>query len=136
MAQTRKERGSAFFKQGRYEEALECYLEARQHGDEADSRGVPAQIALYCNESFACLKLQRHGQACRAALNACDLDVTRAKSLFRLASALLESGLARAASEVASVGIALSRYASVHVRCIDMCMSYAFKVRFGLELYL
>jgi tetratricopeptide (TPR) repeat protein len=111
MSKTRKEAGSAFFKEGKYEQALECYRDALRFGGEADSSSPADRIALRCNESLACLKLGRHHEACEAALQACELDVTRVKSLFRLASALLDSGLARSSAEVADVGIGLARCA-------------------------
>lgn len=109
--QTRKEQGSEFFKRGDYGKALDCYRDALQRSVERDASDVAARILLHCNCSLACLKLDLREEACKEALTACELDVTRAKSLFRLASACLAHGLARPAADVAAAAIELCRCA-------------------------
>ena len=79
-----KEKGNEFFKQGKWEEAVECYTKGLQH----DSLNA----VIFANRAMALLKLQKYG----AAVSDCDcsieLDDTYTKAYLRRATAHLKLG--------------------------------------------
>ncbi|XP_073694480.1 RNA polymerase II-associated protein 3 [Garra rufa] len=86
-----KDRGNAYFKEGKYEAAVECY----SRGMEADGTNA----LLPANRAMAYLKLQRYSEAeqdCSAALA---LDATYAKAFARRATARAALGKIREAKE-------------------------------------
>ncbi|KAA0720853.1 RNA polymerase II-associated protein 3 [Triplophysa tibetana] len=86
-----KDRGNAYFKEGKYEAAVECYT----NGIEADNTNA----LLPANRAMAYLKLHRFDEAeqdCGAALA---LDVTYSKALARRATARAALGRMREAIE-------------------------------------
>ncbi|KAI2665650.1 RNA polymerase II-associated protein 3 [Labeo rohita] len=86
-----KDRGNAYFKEGKYEAAVECY----SRGMEADGTNA----LLPANRAMAYLKLQRYSEAeqdCSAALV---LDATYVKAFARRATARAALGKIREAKE-------------------------------------
>ncbi|KAL0196568.1 hypothetical protein M9458_010140, partial [Cirrhinus mrigala] len=86
-----KDRGNAYFKEGKYEAAVECY----SRGMEADGTNA----LLPANRAMAYLKLQRYSEAeqdCSAALL---LDATYVKAFARRATARAALGRIREAKE-------------------------------------
>ncbi|XP_019947949.2 RNA polymerase II-associated protein 3 [Paralichthys olivaceus] len=74
-----KDRGNAYFKEGKYEAAIECYSQ----GMEADSMNV----LLPANRAMACLKLERYKEAEEDCTKAIYLDSTYSKAFARRATA-------------------------------------------------
>ncbi|XP_058628276.1 RNA polymerase II-associated protein 3 isoform X3 [Onychostoma macrolepis] len=90
-AVVQKDRGNAYFKEGKYEAAVECY----SRGMEADGTNA----LLPANRAMAYLKLHRFSEAeqdCSAALA---LDATYAKAFARRATARAALGRIREAKE-------------------------------------
>ncbi|XP_078595298.1 RNA polymerase II-associated protein 3-like isoform X1 [Branchiostoma floridae x Branchiostoma japonicum] len=77
-----KDRGNAFFKEGKYEEAMSCYTT----GMDAD----PKNAVLPANRAMALLKLNRYEDAVRDCTLAIDLDPTYTKAYHRRATARME----------------------------------------------
>ncbi|XP_019634974.1 PREDICTED: RNA polymerase II-associated protein 3-like [Branchiostoma belcheri] len=77
-----KDRGNAFFKEGKYDEAMSCYTT----GMDAD----PQNAVLPANRAMALLKLNRYEDAIRDCTLAIDLDPTYTKAYHRRATARME----------------------------------------------
>ncbi|KAL3048080.1 hypothetical protein OYC64_006789 [Pagothenia borchgrevinki] len=78
-ATVQKDRGNAYFKEGKYEAAVECY----SRGMEADSLNV----LLPANRAMAFLKLERYKEAEEDCTKALSLDRTYTKAFARRATA-------------------------------------------------
>ncbi|KAG7269656.1 hypothetical protein CRUP_019045 [Coryphaenoides rupestris] len=90
-AVVQKDRGNAYFKEGKYEAAVDCYTA----GMEADATNA----LLPANRAMAYLKLERYEEAeqdCGAALS---LDSTYSKALARRGTARLALGRLREAQQ-------------------------------------
>ncbi|XP_051974318.1 RNA polymerase II-associated protein 3 [Xyrauchen texanus] len=86
-----KDRGNAYFKEGKYEAAVECYTEGMKADD--------TNALLPANRAMAYLKLHRYSEAeqdCRTALA---LDDTYSKAFARRATARAALGKIREARE-------------------------------------
>lgn len=79
-----KDRGNAYFKEGKYEAAVECYT----RGMEADSLNV----LLPANRAMAFLKLEKHKEAEEDCTKAISLDSTYSKAFARRATARVALG--------------------------------------------
>uniref|UniRef100_A0AAV2IX03 RNA polymerase II-associated protein 3 n=1 Tax=Knipowitschia caucasica TaxID=637954 RepID=A0AAV2IX03_KNICA len=79
-----KDRGNAYFKEGKYEVAVECY----SRGMEADSMNV----LLPANRAMAYLKLERFKEAEEDCTKAISLDNTYSKAFARRATARVSLG--------------------------------------------
>lgn len=79
-----KDRGNAYFKEGKYEAAVECYT----RGMEADSLNV----LLPANRAMAYLKLEKHKEAEEDCTKAISLDSTYSKAFARRATARVALG--------------------------------------------
>ncbi|CAM4561089.1 unnamed protein product [Leuciscus chuanchicus] len=90
-AVVQKDRGNAFFKEGKYESAVECY----SRGMEADG----ANALLHANRAMAFLKLHRYSEAEQDCSVAVDLDASYAKAFARRATARAALGRIRDARE-------------------------------------
>ncbi|XP_059181867.1 RNA polymerase II-associated protein 3 [Centropristis striata] len=78
-AAIQKDRGNAYFKEGKYEAAAECY----SRGMEADSMNV----LLPANRAMAFLKLEKYKEAEEDCTRAISLDKTYSKAFARRATA-------------------------------------------------
>ncbi|XP_076579025.1 RNA polymerase II-associated protein 3 [Chaetodon auriga] len=83
-AAIQKDRGNAYFKEGKYEAAVECY----SRGMEADSMNV----LLPANRAMAFLKLERYKEAEEDCTKAISLDKTYSKAFARRATARVALG--------------------------------------------
>ncbi|XP_071057845.1 RNA polymerase II-associated protein 3 isoform X3 [Pseudochaenichthys georgianus] len=83
-AAVQKDRGNAYFKEGKYEAAVECY----SRGMEADSLNV----LLPANRAMAFLKLERYKEAEEDCTKALSLDRTYTKAFARRATARVALG--------------------------------------------
>ncbi|XP_026220104.1 RNA polymerase II-associated protein 3 [Anabas testudineus] len=83
-AVVQKDRGNAYFKEGKYEAAIECYSK----GIEADSMNV----LLPANRAMAFLKLEKYKEAEADCTNAISLDGTYTKVFARRATARVALG--------------------------------------------
>lgn len=83
-AVTQKDRGNAYFKEGKYEAAVECY----SRGMEADSMNV----LLPANRAMAFLKLEKFQEAEEDCTRAIYLDSTYSKAFARRATARVALG--------------------------------------------
>lgn len=83
-AAVQKDRGNAYFKEGKYEAAVECY----SRGMEADSMNV----LLPANRAMAFLKLERFKEAEEDCTKAITLDSTYSKAFARRATARVALG--------------------------------------------
>lgn len=90
-AVVQKDRGNAYFKEGKYEAAVECYTK----GMEADSTNV----LLPANRAMAYLKLQKYKEAEEDCSKAILLDKTYCKAFARRGSARAALGLLTQAKE-------------------------------------
>ncbi|XP_077053672.1 RNA polymerase II-associated protein 3 isoform X7 [Siphateles boraxobius] len=90
-AVVQKDRGNAYFKEGKYESAVECY----SRGMEADC----ANALLHANRAMAFLKLHRYSEAEQDCSVAVDLDASYAKAFARRATARAALGRIRDARE-------------------------------------
>lgn len=90
-AVVQKDRGNAYFKEGKYEAAAECYTK----GMEADSTNV----LLPANRAMAYLKLQKYKEAEEDCSKAILLDKTYCKAFARRGSARAALGLLTQAKE-------------------------------------
>ncbi|XP_070785115.1 RNA polymerase II-associated protein 3 [Enoplosus armatus] len=79
-----KDRGNAYFKEGKYEVAVECY----SRGMEADGMNV----LLPANRAMAFLKLEKHKEAEEDCTKAIFLDSTYSKAFARRATARVALG--------------------------------------------
>ncbi|CAK6959849.1 RNA polymerase II-associated protein 3 isoform X1 [Scomber scombrus] len=79
-----KDRGNAYFKEGKYEAAAECY----SRGMEADSMNV----LLPANRAMAYLKLEKYKEAEEDCTKAISLDSTYSKAFARRATARVSLG--------------------------------------------
>ncbi|XP_041819936.1 RNA polymerase II-associated protein 3 isoform X2 [Chelmon rostratus] len=79
-----KDRGNAYFKEGKYEAAVECY----SRGMEADSTNV----LLPANRAMAFLKLEKYKEAVEDCTKAISLDNTYSKAFARRATARVALG--------------------------------------------
>uniref|UniRef100_A0A3Q3Q3E8 RNA polymerase II-associated protein 3 n=1 Tax=Monopterus albus TaxID=43700 RepID=A0A3Q3Q3E8_MONAL len=79
-----KDRGNAYFKEGKYEAAVECY----SRGMEADSRN----ILLPANRAMALLKLEKYKEAEEDCTKAISLDSTYSKVFARRGTARVALG--------------------------------------------
>ncbi|XP_035533766.1 RNA polymerase II-associated protein 3 [Morone saxatilis] len=79
-----KDRGNAYFKEGKYEAAVECY----SRGMEADSMNV----LLPANRAMAFLKLEKYKEAEEDCTKAIFLDSTYSKAFARRATARVALG--------------------------------------------
>ncbi|XP_073722448.1 RNA polymerase II-associated protein 3 [Misgurnus anguillicaudatus] len=86
-----KDRGNAYFKEGKYEAAVECYSK----GIEADDTNA----LLPANRAMAYLKLQRFNEAEQDCSAAVSLDVTYSKAFARRATARVSLGKIKDAIE-------------------------------------
>ncbi|MED6273790.1 hypothetical protein CHARACLAT_010053 [Characodon lateralis] len=86
-----KDRGNAYFKEGKYEAAVECYSK----GIEADSLNV----LLPANRAMAFLKLEKYKEAEEDCTTAISLDNTYCKALARRGTARLALGKLQEAKE-------------------------------------
>ncbi|KAL0962861.1 hypothetical protein UPYG_G00346460 [Umbra pygmaea] len=86
-----KDRGNAYFKEGMYEAAVECYTK----GMKADATNV----LLPANRAMALLKLQRYKQAEEDCSKAIALDSTYSKAFARRGSARSALGLLEEAKQ-------------------------------------
>ncbi|CAL8278590.1 unnamed protein product [Gadus morhua 'NCC'] len=86
-----KDRGNAYFKEGKYEAALDCYT----GGMEAD----PTNALLPANRAMAYLKLERYKQAEDDCGTALTLDSTYSKAFARRGTARLALGKLREAQQ-------------------------------------
>uniref|UniRef100_A0A4W4EIA4 RNA polymerase II-associated protein 3 n=1 Tax=Electrophorus electricus TaxID=8005 RepID=A0A4W4EIA4_ELEEL len=78
-AAVQKDRGNAYFKEGKYEAAVECYSK----GMEADATNA----LLAANRAMAYLKLERYAEAEQDCSKAITLDSTYSKAFARRATA-------------------------------------------------
>lgn len=83
-AMMQKDRGNAYFKEGKYEAAVECY----SRGMEADSMNV----LLPANRAMAFLKLERYKEAEEDCTKAISLDRTYSKAFARRGTARVALG--------------------------------------------
>ncbi|XP_075932195.1 RNA polymerase II-associated protein 3 [Anarhichas minor] len=83
-AAVQKDRGNAYFKEGKYEAAVECY----SRGMEADSMNV----LLPANRAMAFLKLEKYKDAEEDCTKAISLDITYSKAFARRATARVALG--------------------------------------------
>lgn len=83
-AAIQKDRGNAYFKEGKYEAAIECY----SRGMEADSMNV----LLPANRAMAFLKLEKFKEAEEDCTKAISLDNTYSKAFARRATARVSLG--------------------------------------------
>ncbi|XP_073336758.1 RNA polymerase II-associated protein 3 isoform X2 [Pagrus major] len=83
-AAVQKDRGNAYFKEGKYDAAVECY----SRGMEADSMNV----LLPANRAMAFLKLEKFKEAEEDCTKAISLDNTYSKALARRATARVALG--------------------------------------------
>lgn len=83
-AAVQKDRGNAYFKEGKYEAAIECY----SRGMEADSMNV----LLPANRAMAFLKLEKFKEAEEDCTKAISLDNTYSKAFARRATARVSLG--------------------------------------------
>ncbi|XP_040028918.2 RNA polymerase II-associated protein 3 [Gasterosteus aculeatus] len=83
-AAMQKDRGNAYFKEGKYEAAVECY----GRGIEADSMNV----LLPANRAMAFLKLEKYKDAEEDCTKAISLDSTYSKAFARRATARVALG--------------------------------------------
>ncbi|KAL6117001.1 rpap3 [Pungitius sinensis] len=83
-AAMQKDRGNAYFKEGKYEAAVECY----SRGIEADSMNV----LLAANRAMAFLKLEKYNDAEEDCTKAISLDGTYSKAFSRRATARVALG--------------------------------------------
>ncbi|XP_034382637.1 RNA polymerase II-associated protein 3 isoform X2 [Cyclopterus lumpus] len=83
-AAVQKDRGNAYFKEGKYEAAVECY----SRGMEADSMNV----LLPANRAMAFLKLEKYEDAEEDCTKAITLDSTYSKAFARRATARVALG--------------------------------------------
>ncbi|XP_070848596.1 RNA polymerase II-associated protein 3 [Chaetodon trifascialis] len=90
-AALQKDRGNAYFKEGKYEAAVECY----SRGMEADSMNV----LLPANRAMAFLKLERYKEAEEDCTKAISLDNTYSKAFARRATARVALGELQKAKE-------------------------------------
>lgn len=90
-AVVQKDRGNAYFKEGKYEAAVECYT----RGMEADVTNV----LLPANRAMAYLKLQKYKEAEEDCSKAIALDDTYSKAFARRGSARAALGLLAQARE-------------------------------------
>ncbi|XP_029597696.1 RNA polymerase II-associated protein 3 isoform X2 [Salmo trutta] len=90
-AVVQKDRGNAYFKEGKYEAAVEYYTK----GMEADS----TNILLPANRAMAYLKLQRYKEAEEDCSKAIALDGTYSKAFARRGTARAALGLLKQAKE-------------------------------------
>lgn len=90
-AVVQKDRGNAYFKEGKYEAAVECYSK----GMEADGTNA----LLPANRAMAYLKLHRYGEAEQDCSAAIALDATYTKAFARRATARAALGRIREAKE-------------------------------------
>ncbi|XP_039516555.1 RNA polymerase II-associated protein 3-like isoform X2 [Pimephales promelas] len=90
-AVVQKDRGNAYFKEGEYESAVECY----SRGMEADG----ANALLHANRAMAFLKLHRYSEAEQDCSVAVSLDASYAKAFARRATARAALGRMRDARE-------------------------------------
>ncbi|XP_014882426.1 RNA polymerase II-associated protein 3-like, partial [Poecilia latipinna] len=86
-----KDRGNAYFKEGKYEAAIECY----SRGMEADGMNV----LLPANRAMAFLKLDRYKEAEEDCTAAISLDDTYSKAFARRGTARLALGKLQEAKE-------------------------------------
>ncbi|KAM9334930.1 RNA polymerase II-associated protein 3 isoform 1-T2 [Symphorus nematophorus] len=86
-----KDRGNAYFKEGKYEAAVECY----SRGMEADSLNV----LLPANRAMAFLKLEKYKEAEEDCTKAISLDNTYSKAFARRATARVALGKLREAKQ-------------------------------------
>ncbi|XP_032445947.1 RNA polymerase II-associated protein 3 [Xiphophorus hellerii] len=86
-----KDRGNAYFKEGKYEAAVECY----SRGMEADAMNV----LLPANRAMAFLKLDRYKEAEEDCTAAISLDDTYSKAFARRGTARLALGKLQEAKE-------------------------------------
>ncbi|KAG8439731.1 hypothetical protein GDO86_005777 [Hymenochirus boettgeri] len=91
LAVIQKDKGNAYFKEGKYEVAIECY----NKGIEADNTNA----LLYANRAMAYLKLQRHGEAETDCTLAISLDPSYSKAFARRGSARIVLGKLNEARE-------------------------------------
>ncbi|XP_016101147.1 RNA polymerase II-associated protein 3 isoform X3 [Sinocyclocheilus grahami] len=90
-AVVQKDRGNAYFKEGKYEAAVECY----SRGMEADGTNA----LLPANRAMAYLKLHRFSDAEQDCSTALALDASYAKAFARRATARAARGRTREAKE-------------------------------------
>ncbi|XP_028426529.1 RNA polymerase II-associated protein 3 [Perca flavescens] len=83
-AALQKDRGNAYFKEGKYEAAVECY----SRGMEADSMNV----LLPANRAMAFIKLEKYKEAEEDCAKAISLDSTYSKAFHRRATARVALG--------------------------------------------
>ncbi|KAG7320206.1 hypothetical protein KOW79_016059 [Hemibagrus wyckioides] len=83
-AVVQKDRGNAYFKEGKYEAAVECYTK----GMEADATNV----LLAANRAMAYLKLERYAEAEEDCTKAIGLDNTYSKAFARRGTARVALG--------------------------------------------
>jgi len=83
-ADLKKDEGNAYFKDGRYSEAVICYTEAIE--------GDPEKPAYYTNRAACHLKMENHGLAIADATIALELDKTFVKAYYRRGSAYMALG--------------------------------------------
>ncbi|KAM4711811.1 RNA polymerase II-associated protein 3 [Anableps anableps] len=86
-----KDRGNAYFKEGKYEAAVECYSK----GMEADGMNV----LLPANRAMAFLKLEKYKEAEEDCTSAISLDNTYSKAFARRGTARLALGKLQEAEE-------------------------------------
>lgn len=86
-----KDRGNAYFKEGKYEAAVECY----SRGMEADGMNV----LLPANRAMAFLKLEKYKEAEEDCTKAIFLDRTYSKALARRATARVALGKVQEAKQ-------------------------------------
>lgn len=86
-----KDRGNAYFKEGKYEAAVDCYT----RGMEADS----ANALLPANRAMAYLKLERYKEAEEDCATTLSLDSTYSKAFARRGTARLALGKLREAQQ-------------------------------------
>ncbi|XP_026779620.3 RNA polymerase II-associated protein 3 [Pangasianodon hypophthalmus] len=83
-AVVQKDRGNAYFKEGKYEAAVECYTK----GMEADA----SNVLLAANRAMAYLKLERYAEAEEDCTKAIALDNTYSKAFARRGTARVALG--------------------------------------------
>ena len=79
-----KEKGNEFFKQGKWEEAVECYTKGLQQD--------ALNAVLFANRAMALLKLQKYAAAAADCDCSIELDDTYTKAYLRRATAHLKLG--------------------------------------------
>uniref|UniRef100_A0A8C9YW13 RNA polymerase II-associated protein 3 n=1 Tax=Sander lucioperca TaxID=283035 RepID=A0A8C9YW13_SANLU len=103
-AALQKDRGNAYFKEGKYEAAVECY----SRGMEADSMNV----LLPANRAMAFIKLEKYKEAEEDCTKAISLDSTYSKAFHRRATARVALGKLEEAKQGA-VNLNLLRFPRV-----------------------